>query len=72
MLTLPEIQSPVRLKHSLMHANGAVIRQGTILHVLRAYTVNRQTADRLTLGYADGRIVLPIVDPADVEPVSGP
>jgi len=60
----------VRLRTDLMRVDGGVFRAGTMLNVLREYRATGyrdRDARRLCLGYVDGRVVLPCVDPECVE-----
>lgn len=51
------------LKETVMRPDGGVFRKGSRFLLLRRFWVNRQTEECFALGYADGRVILPWVDP---------
>lgn len=71
--TNPVLMPHVRLTTDLLRVDGGLFRAGSVFAVLREYRVNgfrERDVLRLALGYEDGEVVLPCVDPETVEEVS--
>lgn len=62
----------VRLTTDLLRVDGGMFRAGSVFTVLREFRANghmERNSRRLCLGYEDGTVVLPCVDPEAVEEV---